>query len=60
MQHRTGVGPRGITGTGRKIVLGCLYLPSEIHDSEERSLSRGIAPQEHPKGFNWGGFNRGG
>jgi predicted nucleotidyltransferase len=23
-------------------------------------LSRGIAPQEHPKGFNWGGFNRGG
>ncbi len=26
----TGVGPRGITGTGRKIVLGCLCLPSEI------------------------------
>ncbi len=37
------VGSRGITGTGRKIVLGRLCLPSEIHDSEERS------------GFNRGG-----
>jgi len=29
------------------------------HVNEEQSLSRGIAPEEHPKGFNWGSFHWG-
>jgi hypothetical protein len=45
------VGPADRTGVG---------LPALLNScNEERSLSRGIAPQEHPKGFNWGVFNRG-
>jgi hypothetical protein len=36
-------------------------LPALLnYANEERSLSRGIAPQEHPKRFSWGAFNRGG
>jgi hypothetical protein len=38
----------------------CLLFHRGAIPKDKQCLSRGIAPQEHPKGFNWGVFNRGG